>query len=166
MACNGCTPLIDKQPPGPGVAAFEIELLSCDLDQSSTYRNFIYEIRAVNNPAHDISNIKLCLPCLAAFVEANINIDGEIVIGEFVFESSPGDPAICSGVKFDSLPDNKEAESFILTLKVIDSLITVNPEVQIGYKAATNKYIWTLCGPACNGFHPNHEHRERGIKFI
>lgn len=42
MACNGCYPLIDKQPPGPGVAAFEIELLSCDLDQSSTYRNFIY----------------------------------------------------------------------------------------------------------------------------
>ena len=164
MSCNACTKIKDKQPADP-LAGFEIEIISCDLDPTMTKRTFIYTITAINNPPHDISNIKICLPCALAFVEGEVNIDGEITEGEFSQESGGGDPVICAGVKYDSLPDNKTATVFTLSITVLEEYTTISNNVQIGYKAATNKYIWTLCGPECNGHNPNHHHKERGIKF-
>ena len=164
QGCQDCQPLIDKAPNSdPNVSGFQIELISCEMI-TPTNREFIYEITPVGTPPNSISNILICL-CPESFVECEVTVpdpDPENPPTCF-FETNPnagGNPVKCQGVKYENLGENNDPDSLItVSLTVKDEEITVEP-IQIGYKAATPSYIWTVCGPSCGT-----ENRIRGIKF-
>ncbi len=164
--CEGCEPLIDKKPDSsPQVPGFQIELISCDLINTSI-RQFIYEITPVDGtPPRDISNILLCL-CPAAFVDCNVTVTDTQATPICSFEQNPqSNPLVCDwGIKFESLGENKEPGSLItLVISVQDQEIIVEP-IQIGYKAGQEgEFIWEVCGPICK--QQPLDFRKRGISF-